>query len=254
MKKSSVFAGILFLALAFLVPHTASAIGFEAAIGGWQQDPSGDISYKGESLSVEDELKYDAETKIFGRVKIDMPSVLPNIYLMATPMKFEAEGSKDISFTFGDETFAANVPFDSSVQLNHYDICLYYGLPFVETASLGKLNAEIGINARIIDFEAEVSQDTINISESTSLTIPVPMIYVGIQVKPVDLIAVEAEARGIAYSGNHYYDLIGRLKVKPVDPLFIAGGYRYENIKIDESDVEAEFTFQGPFLEAGVEF
>lgn len=257
MKQLRIFVGILFLALIFVAPQVASAIGLEAAIGGWQQDPSGDISYKGQSLDIENELKYDSKTKVFGRVKIDMPLMLPNIYLMATPMKFEADGSKTTNFTFGDKTFDVTFPFSSKVQLDHYDIALFYGLPFIKTATAKKLNAEVGLNARIIDFKAEVKgKDTTGtqIQESKSLTLPVPMLYIGAQFKPVKAVGVEAEVRGIAYSGNHYYDWIGRVKVKPIGPAFIAGGYRYEDIKIEKSNVKANLKFKGPFVEAGVEF
>ncbi len=258
MNQLRVFWGVFFLALIFAIPQVAHSIGFEAAVGGWKQDPSGDVSYKGESLDVEKDLKYDSETRVFGRVKIDMPAVLPNIYLMATPMKFEADGSRSTNFTFGDKTFNASLPFSSKLQLDHYDIAFYYGLPFLKTASLGKLNAEIGLNARIIDLKAEVKgRETgsgTEIQESKSLTIPVPMIYVGAQIKPIKAISIEGEARGIAYSGNHYYDLIGRLKIKPIGPVFIAGGYRYEDIKIDKSNIKANIKFDGPFAELGLEF
>ncbi len=253
--KRTVVAGIfLSLVIIFAVPGGAFAMGIEAAIGGWSQDPSGDISYKGESLSVENELKYDSKTKAFGRVKIDMPLMIPNVYLMATPMKFEADGTKNVNFTFGDKTFSGSVPFSSSVQLNHYDVALFYSLPFVRTATAGKFNAEVGLNARIIDFKAEIRQAATGINESKSLTLPVPMLYIGAQLKPVKFLAVEAEVRGVAFSSNHYYDLIGRLKIKPAGPVFIAGGYRYEDVKIDESNVKAKLKFKGPFVEAGVEF
>ncbi|MBI4689376.1 MAG: TIGR04219 family outer membrane beta-barrel protein [Nitrospirae bacterium] len=254
MKRFWFFAGLLFLVVTFAVPNIVSAIGFEGAIGAWSQDPSGDLSYKGESLSVENELKYDAETKAFGRVKVELPLMFPNIYFMVTPMKFEGEGSKDINFTFGDQTFNANVPFSSSARLDHYDICLYYGLPFLKTASLGKFKGEVGLNVKIIDFEAEITQSSLGLSASKSLTLPIPMIYVGAQFNPVKLIGIEGEVRGITYSSNHYYDLIGRVKVRPIEHAFIAGGYRYENVKIDESDVIAELDFSGPFIEVGVEF
>jgi outer membrane protein len=255
MNRVLVVGGIFFLVAFFWVPEITSAVGLEVAVGGWRQDPSGDIGYKGEKLSVEDELKYDSEDKLFGRAKIDLPLWLPDIYLMATPMKFkEDEGSKNINFTFGDKTFNANIPFKSSVQIDHYDICLYYGLPFLKTGTFGKLNAELGINVRIIDFEAKIDQATTGIEESKSLTLPVPMVYAGIQFKPFKFIGIEGEVRGIAFSSNHYYDLIGRLKIKPLGPIFLSGGYRYENVKIDESDVKASLEFKGPFVEAGIEF
>lgn len=241
-----------------MIPGIASAIGIEASIGAWNQDPEGYVSYKAtgtsDRLDIDQNLNYDKETKAFGRVKIDMPLVLPNIYFMATPSKFDGRGKKDVSFKFGDKTFNASVPLDSEVQLDHYDIALYYGIPGLKTLTLGILNVELGLNARIIDFSAKVDQPSTGISASVSKTIPVPMVYAGVQISPVDLLRIEGEFRGIAYSSNHYYDVIGRLKVRPVGPLFIAGGYRYEDVKIDYSDIESEFKLKGPFLEAGIEF
>jgi len=235
MTRILVVGGILFLSSVFLVPEITSAVGLEVAVGGWRQDPSGDISYKGGKLGLENELKYNSENKIFGRAKIDLPLWFPNIYLMATPIELEDEGTKSINFTFGDKTFTANIPFTSSIQADHYDICLYYGLPFLKKATLGKLNAELGLNGRIIDFNAKIDQTATGIKESKSLTFLVPMVYAGIQIKPVKFIGAEVEARGIAFSSNHYYDFIGRLKIKPFRPVFISGGYRYEDIKIDET-------------------
>lgn len=253
MKKTvfTILVSLVFFSVA--VPQFASAVGIEAAVGVWRESPTGDISYKGEELDVKDELRYDAKTKVSGRVKLQTPLFFPNIYLMATPMRYSADGSKNIDFTFGDKTFTADVPFSSKLRLDHYDICLYYNLPFIKTASLNKANVEIGFNARIIDFHSEISQaDTGNVSKS--LTVAAPMVYLGAQLKPVSIIALEAEIRGISYSSNRYYDLIGRLKVKPAPMVFIAGGYRYEDIRIDQSNVKASVRFSGPFAEAGFEF
>lgn len=259
MKRAINFLIVLLL---LITPAVASAIGFEAALGGWNQDPSGYVSYKPANLAVDkldldNDLRYDKKTKVFGRLKIDMPLILPNIYLMATPMKFEGDGRISRLFTFGDKTFAANVDFTSMVKLDHYDIAFYYGIPFLKTATLGMLNAEVGLNARIIDFKAEVTEKLTGATSSKSSTIPVPMIYVGAQFKPVSFLAIEAEARGITYSSNHYYDLIGRVKI-PINLIaikpFIAAGYRYEDAKIDYSDILSEIKIKGPFIEAGVEF
>jgi outer membrane protein len=238
-------------------PLSAHAIGLEVAVGGWSQDPSGTIGYKPVSttdvLDLEKDARYDKETRFFGRAKIDVP-VFPNIYLMATPMEFEGTGTKAIPFVFGGQPFSAGVDFYSKVTLNHYDVALYYGIPFLSTVTGGMLNAEAGLDLRIVDFSAEVRQDSLGLSESKSLTIPIPMIYLGAQVRPVDFLSVEAEARGMALSGNHFYDFIGRIKAKPFGPAFIALGYRHEDVKIDEEGVEAELEFSGPFLEAGIEF
>ncbi len=243
-----------------LMPGAASAMGIEMSVGGWNQDPKGDLSFKADSaqdsLSIKDNLKYSDATKVFGRVKIDMPLIFSNIYLMATPLEYSAAGSKDTSFKFGNTTYNAGAPFTSELKLDHYDVGFYYGVPGLSIVTAGILNVDFGLDARIIDFKTQVTGTAglQTITEAKSLVIPLPMLYVGVQVKPVKWLAAEAEARGIAYGGNHYYDLIGRVNVKPFGPLFAAGGYRYEKIDIDRDDIKARASFSGPFGEAGVEF
>lgn len=259
MKLMKYIIAALFL---FTVPVSAYAIGAELAIGAWGQSPSGTLGYNAaDTLDLEGDFKYDRETRVFGRLKIDMPLIIPNVYLVATPMAFEGKGNKSQNFTFGDETFNGNADFNSKVTLDHYDIALYYGIPFLKTATLGKLNVELGINARILDFSAEVTGQVTSgptATDSTSVTIPVPMIYVGAQINPIKLVSLEFEGRGIAYNNNSYYDFIGRVKVKPLGiPLlkpFIAVGWRQESIKIDVDDIKADLKFSGPFAEVGVEF
>jgi outer membrane protein len=246
------------------VPASSFAIGIEAALGGWYQDPEGTLALKPISLideiDIDKEAGYDEEFRVMGRVKIDMPLVLPNIYVMATPMMFDGTGSKGANFKFGDIQFDAALPFSSEVTLNHYDIALYYGIPFLDTATAGMLNVELGLNARIVDFNAEVTGTEaitgITRTEKESFTTAAPLVYVGAQIRPVDWLSIEGEGRGIAYSGDHYYDLIGRVKVKPLGPLpvFISGGWRYEDIKIGIQDIEANVDIGGPFAEVGIEF
>lgn len=125
-------------------------------------------------------------------------------------------------------------------------------MPFVKTATLGKLNVDAGLNLRITDLKAEITQASTY--ESKSFTLPLPMVYLSAQVKLIDKLSLEAEIRGIAYSSNHYYDLIGRAKYKVFGPAFLGAGYRYEDIKIDYKDVKANVRFGGPFAEVGVEF
>jgi len=253
MKK---FMPIIILFLMLIVPAASYAFGIELAVGGWKQSPQGYLAYKsitvGDELDLERDCNYDDETRFTGRLKIDMPLFLPNIYLMATPMEFDGTGSKTVEFTFGDYIFEADVPFYSKITLDHYDVGFYYGIPFIKTLSAETVNIDIGLNVRIYDFEVEIKQDTIE--ESEDFTLPVPMVYLALQIKPVDKLAIEAEARGISYSGNQVYSLIGRVKFNIFGPVFAAAGYRYDKLKIDEEDVDVDIDFSGPFIEAGFKF
>jgi outer membrane protein len=252
MKTIRCLLAVLFL---FTLPTMAHAIGLEVAIGGGKQSPSGNFGYQpaspGDLLDLERDAGYDDETRLYGRAKIELPLLL-NIYLMATPVKFEEMGERAIPFAFGDETFSGE--FSSKLVLDHYDIALYYGIPLLGVATLNTLNVELGINLRIIDASLEVNQEETGISESRSVILPVPMLYLGAQLKPVKWLALETEVRGTAYSGNRFLDLIGRVKVKPLGPVFIAAGWRQQDIKVDARDIEADITLKGPFAELGFAF
>lgn len=254
-----VVGGLLILVL---TTGIASAAGIELSVGVWNQAPIGDIAHKSDTgqdnLSIKNDLKYSDETRVFGRVKIDTPLLFPNIYLMATPLRFSETGIKNTSFQFGNVSVAANVPFTSELKLDHYDIGLYYGVPALKTVTAGILNVDLGLDVRVIDFQERVTgQDSLSgltVTDTNTVVVPLPMLYLGFQVKPVKWLAAEGEARGITYEGNYYYDLIGRVKIKPFGPVFAAAGYRYEKIKLDRDDIRVNANFGGPFGEVGVEF
>jgi outer membrane protein len=255
MKKLAV---LFFLVAMLSLPATSFGFGFEFSIGAWYQQPSGTLSFdkttNADDLDLESDLGYDDQWKPTGRLKIDMPFLIPNIYLMYTQMKWSGNGSKDVDFSFGGENFQGNVPFNSELKMNHLDAALYYSIPGIKTATADVLNIDLGLNLRLLDFRAEIEQKDIDQKESESYLLPVPMIYGGVQIEPLNWIALDLEGRGIAYKNNHWVSLIARLKVMPFGPLFVAGGYRYDNVKIDYEDVDVDADFKGPFAEAGFEF
>lgn len=256
MKKTQSYLVCLFVLAVLVIPYQAFAFfALDVGVGYWRQTPSGTLNYKPVSfpgvigdIDLKDDLNLDKENKPFVRIRAELPLVLPNIYLMATPMSFEGSGQLTRSISYNDQTFLVGTNVDSKIKLDHYDLALFYPIPALKTATLDKLNIDLGLNARKIDFEGTINQN------SKTLSIYVPMIFVGIQVKPVSAFSIEAELRGMAYSNSHYYDYIGRLRVNPIPLVFIAAGYRAETIKIDQSDVKADIKFGGPFVEAGLSF
>jgi outer membrane protein len=257
MKKSLLLISLVFL-FAMVMPSQSFSVGVEFAVGVWEQSPQGQLSFEeifeSDNLDLEDDLNYDDETRLFARLKIDMPAVIPNIYLMATPMDFDATSQLNRNVKFGDIVIPINVPFSSELILDHFDVALYYGIPGLETATADLLNVEIGINIRVYDFVGKVDVPSLGLTESGDFTAPVPMIYLGAQLRPLEKLAIEAEARGIVFGDDKGYSLIGRLKWKVFGPLFIAGGYRYDKIDIEEDDFTLDIDFSGLFAEAGFAF
>lgn len=249
------YVKILIVLASLLFSATNSfAVGLEVAVGGWTQSPSGQLSYESSlpanSFDLEDEAGYADEGRLFGRINLDLP-VLPNLYLMGTPMEFEGVGSKD--FTFGTAVITGK--FYSKAKLDHYDLALYYGVPLTGVASLGTLGIDIGINIRQMNIDMVVRDASDpSLTDSVNETIYIPMGFLAVQVKPIKKLALEAELRVIAYSDNHYFDLIGRLKYRFAGVAFAAAGWRHEDLEIDEKDIVADVKISGPFVEGGFQF
>ncbi len=256
MKKLLLSINIAIL-FALVLPSVAHAIGVDMAVGAWLQEPSGTLGFKTTSsndlLDLDNDLNYNEETRPFGRLILDMPLFIPNVYLMYTPMEFEGNGSKSGTFNFGDQIIDGSVGFSSELKLDNADIALFYGIPGLETATSDMLNIDIGVNVRVYDVEARIVQGS-TVDESESFVAPVPMLYLAMQFRPIEALALEVEGRGISISGNHAYSLIGRLRWNAVGPLFLTGGYRYDRIDVDERDIIIDTEFQGPFVELGLAF
>jgi len=254
-KKIALLLSLLFI---LFLPVASFAFGIEFAGGAWYQSPNGFLSYDktrvGDDLDLNDDLNYGDEWQPSGRLILDMPLFIPNINIMATPMEWDETGSKNLNFQFGRKTFSANIPFDSKLKMNHLDVALFYGLPLVRKATGDVLNIDLGLNVRLLDFEAKINQRRIGIEESISYLLPLPMLYAGMQIEPLKYLAFEFEGRGIGWNSNYYISVIGRVKAKPYGPFFVAGGYRYDTVKIDYKNVDVEAEIQGPFAEAGFEF
>jgi outer membrane protein len=183
---------------------------------------------------------------------------LPNISIVAAPMQFEGKGSKSIQFDYGDIT---NIPvgaaLDADITLNQYDVALFWGIPALKTATAGTFNIDLGLNVRWIDLEAKLHATdggTFDQRDEASVSAPIPMLFLAIQIMPTDSFGFEAEGRGLSVGDNKLYSIIGRVRYNFTGPVFVAGGYRYDKLEIDLDDVEADIEFSGPFIEMGLQF
>lgn len=246
---------VVCVVLALAVP--SSAMGFlplvdiEAAVGVHRPSPSGSLGTGGDPLlDIEDDFSLGSETEWFGRIKVDMPLIIPNGYLWVHPVTFSSTTTD--SFTFKGEDFDGRL--DTELKLDHYDFALYYSIPLLKRVTLDRLNVDTGLNFRYIDARARVAESESDRSASESMSILIPQIYLGAQFQPVERFSLEAEARAITYMGDRSYSLAGRVKAGVFGPLFVAGGYRYDDYDIDKGGLELDFNFSGPFMEAGVTF
>ena len=244
-------------------------IDFEASVGAIQQKPSGYVSYKPTSDADKIDVKNDAHmedrTNPWAKFKFEHPiPIIPNIKLAYMPMKFDGSGVLTRDIRWGNYTYKANADYNLSVKLNRVDTTLYYNLPFINIATAGKLDVELGLNVRTIMFDGKLNgtDKTKNqkVSESKSITLPIPMGHLAAQIKPINQVSLLGEINYINYNKNKYYDYTAGLRLNshglistPLKP-FVEVGYRYEKLKLDEKDVKSDLKIKGGYALVGVRF
>ncbi|MGD9354755.1 MAG: TIGR04219 family outer membrane beta-barrel protein [Desulfobacterales bacterium] len=256
MKKINLSIAVVLL-LCTALPPKGDAFDAQEALWVWKRPPTAELAFDPLSpasvRAFEDNRDLDEDTRFFGQFIVDMSQYLPNICVMATPIKYEGINISNMRLDFGGESFREDVAIDSNVTLNDLDIALYYGIPFVKTVSHDRLTVDLGINVRTIDFEDEIKRDSID-QASENFILPIPMVFAAVQFNPLDVLALEAEGRGISIGGKKSYGLIGRLRWKTHGPIYAAGGYRFSRYEIDDDGMVVNTVISGPFVEAGLSF
>lgn len=181
------------------------------------------------------------------------------------PMKFDGSGRLTRDIKWGNYTYQANADYSLSVKLDRLDTILYYNFPFIKTATAGVLDVEFGLNVRTIFFDGKLDgtdrTTSQKVHESKSITLPVPMGHLAIEIKPVSYFSVLGSLNYIGYNSNTYYDYTsaGRFYAGSLLPLgrlkpFVEVGYRYEKLKIDESSVKTDIKIKGGYALLGLQF
>src|SRR5512147_1386157 len=112
MRRAQPFIAVLFILAVIAVPSRAFAFfGAEAAVGVWNQTPSGTMSDQKilptDDLDLKNDLNLGSKNQAFARVKVELPLIIPNVYFMATPMSFQGTGRKNADFNFNGQHFTA---------------------------------------------------------------------------------------------------------------------------------------------------
>jgi len=163
----------------------------------------------------------------------------------------------------GCYTYQANADFNLSVKLDRVDTTLYYNLPFIKTATAGKLDVELGLNIRTVMFDGKLSGTTVDnrsVTEGKSITLPIPMGHLAVEIRPINQVSLVGELNYIGYRKNTYYDYAVGLRlnshglVRTTLKPFVEVGYKHEKLKLDEEGVKADLKVKGLYALMGVRF
>ena len=221
---------LLALTLFCATVSMADFIGGEVNLGYYTHTPSGDISYKGNIIDTQDDMKWKQEGDIFFKAYFEHPvPLIPNLKLGYTNFTHKGDGRVDSSFTFGDVSFNSSVDIKSNFEMKMYDVALYYEILD------NWLNADVGVNIKLLDGTIDVD-NTVK-SESADFLLPIPMAYAKFRFDvPTTGISFQAEGNYISFDEHTLYDIEAGVRYTYMFGLGIEAGYKSLKLKINDID------------------
>jgi len=241
--------------LGLALPYTAQAdtvLGVYVGGGTQTFDFSGDFRDEttlNNEVDLEDDLGLGEESGTYVYVAIEHPiPFLPNVLLSSTEL--EQSGSSTITrdIVFDGETYTANSPVESTIDLSHIDATFYYELLD------NWVNLDLGLTVR--QFDGEIMLESVAAGTAQEdVDFAVPLLYGKAQFDlPLTGLYVAASGNWIGAAGNTFLDSIAKVGYESSIGLGVEAGYRNITVKIDEDDLEADLGFSGIYAAATFHF
>lgn len=254
---ASLSLGIVALGGLVLAPAPAAAEGVPlidvyAGVTHWQPELTGDVSSDGDDFDVEGDLDFDSNSTNILHVGLEHPvPLVPNVRLRHFSMDDSASSTVTTTRQFHGVEFAADEDIRSSYDMEITDATLYYS-PLDNWVSL-----DIGITARQLDLEVEVSERGAG-GESASAggSAVIPMGHLGVRADlPLTGFYAVGELNTISASGHRLTDARAGLGWQSDLPLGVEIGYQQMEFKLDDvDDLDADAEFGGAYAAVNLRF
>jgi outer membrane protein len=250
LRIVTVAAGFLLLA-----GSASSALGFEVGARGayWFPKLTGSAQTNGTGdtrFDFKDTLGVGDENVPFGEAFLRLGSTT----LRVGYMQLAFDGDKELTQTvvFNGTPYFASENVISSLDMKMLDGEVQFDFLRPDVGVAG-FNLGLLLKVKYVDGQVELRSTTR--TETKDFKAPIPMLGAAAGIGFIkDMIRVDARASGIAYSGNHLYDVDAYASFAPLPFVRIQGGYRYIDLEIDEDDTLASFKLSGPYLGAQLSF
>jgi outer membrane protein len=215
--------------------------------------PEGEFAVSGiageDRVDMENDLGFDDSEEFMAEAAVQLGSFrLTAGYL---PLKFSGDGTLSRTIGFGGRTFSFGERVKSDVDIDLYDVGLtWYLLNFDDLPVRLQLGPEVSVKY----IDADITMKSGALSESESVSAPVPTIGLRGRVGFADFLAVAGRVGYLEFDDNSFLDADVQIEFSPLPLVGIFAGYRYLDVEVDESDVFLDVTFDGPYGGAFVRF
>jgi outer membrane protein len=248
---------IVFVAAGFLLlaGSASAASGFEVGARGayWFPKLTGSAQTNGTGdtrFDFKDTLGVGDENVPFGEAFLRFGNT--TLRVGYSQLNFDGNKTLTDNVTFNGMTFSVTENVISSLDMKMLDGEVQFDFLRPDVGVTG-FNLGLLLKVRYVDGQVELRSTTQ--TETKDFKAPIPMLGAAAGVGFIkNMIRVDARASGIAYSGNHLYDVDAYASFAPLPFVRIQGGYRHIDLKIDEDDTLASFKLSGPYLGAQLSF
>jgi outer membrane protein len=234
MKKSIIASVALLL---FASSASADFLGIRVGVGIWNGNVGGDISDLSlDSFNVQD----DTGINIYAGFEHPIP-LLPNIKIGRTNIKDSGSASLSTSFEFGGTVFTAGERLNTSIDLTHTDVTLYY-----EIVDVG-MDLDVGLTGRYMDGQVAVN------GVRQDIDAVLPMVFARAKVGlPFSGVYVGAEVNALSFRGDSVSDYAAKIGWETDSFIFpefgVEAGYRKLIVDGGSDLVALDADFDGIFL------
>ncbi|WP_321531329.1 hypothetical protein [uncultured Desulfuromonas sp.] len=253
----SLFARITFILCVSV--FFASSVWAETSVSlraGYQMlKPSGDIAGSSSSfdtsLDIDDDLDWDESREMLGELSLNWErSQLSFSYL---PIEFSGDSLLTLDGYYNGQAFSIGDHVSSDVKFDLYDVgYTFYLINMKEVPTPFRLGVEFAI--KLADIEIEFSDEAAGIHENDSVIAPLPTLGIRTCIALTEHIALTGRAGYIEYDENHLFDANVQLEYLPLKQGGLFAGYRYFDLVVDESDVDVNLEFSGPYAGIMIHF
>ncbi len=229
---------------------SADFVGLNIGTKHWSPDLSGSFSSdNNNSIDLQDDLGYSDTSSTTFNISIEHPlPMLPNVKYQNYDLNTSSSSTISSDLTFNNQTYTTGANINSTLDLTHNEIVLYYELLD------NWVNLDLGLDLKMFDGEVAITDNTTESRIDVDETIP--MLYLSARFDlPMTGFYVGANIQQLNIGDNSAEDSSLMVGYESKLGLGIEGGIKTFNLELDDADdLNTNLEYDGVYLNGYLHF
>lgn len=230
----------LICGLAGFASAQADFVGLNIGAYAWNPDISGSFRTGSDSkIRLQNDLGFNDDTGNGLRVSLEHPvPALPNVRYQTVDLSSSSRSTISSSIQFNGSTYNAAETINSTLDLSHQEIVLYYEMLD------NWINLDLGVDLKMFDGEVGINDNRVTIDET------IPMLYLSARVDlPFTGFYVGADIQQLSIGDSSADDTTLLIGYESNTGLGIEGGFKTFSLDLnDANNLDTNLKYDGLFL------